>query len=87
METMFEGDNVEFRNNRTTFENEVSINGPVNEPKHATTKEYVDARIDTEAARALTRALTEEAILRQIVQQQAALIQTLEARVTALENR
>jgi hypothetical protein len=79
----FEGHDVEFWNDRTTFEGELRINGPVTEPKHATTKEYVDARIDTETA----RALTEETILMQIVQQQATLIQTLEARVTALENR
>ncbi len=82
-EVRFEGHDVEFWNDRTTFEGELRINGPVTEPKHATTKEYVDARIDTETA----RALTEETILMQIVQQQAALIQTLEARVTALENR
>ncbi|MCP4848871.1 MAG: hypothetical protein GY899_13090, partial [Verrucomicrobiaceae bacterium] len=58
-EVIFEGNNVEFRNNRTTFDGEVRLEGPVTDPKHATTKEYVDARIDTES----DRARVEEAVL------------------------
>jgi hypothetical protein len=34
------------------FNSEVLLEGPVTDPKHATTKEYVDVRIDTESARA-----------------------------------
>ncbi|MFP6873541.1 MAG: hypothetical protein VCA55_08520 [Verrucomicrobiales bacterium] len=65
------------------FDREVRLEGPITEPNHATSKEYVDARINTESA----RAQTEENTLEQLVQQQAALIEALEARVTVLENQ
>ena len=83
------------------FMDEVRLEGPVTDPKHATTKEYVDARIDTEITRAqaveailstdlateANRAQAAENNLLQLVQQQATLIEQLEARITVLENQ
>ena len=50
-EVQFNGNNVNFHNNHTTFNGEVRLEGPITEPKHATTKEYVDALSTRSAAR------------------------------------
>ncbi|MCP4846726.1 MAG: hypothetical protein GY899_02120, partial [Verrucomicrobiaceae bacterium] len=49
--TLFRGDEVIFDNHRTIFDTEVLLEGPITDPKHATTKEYVDALSARSAAR------------------------------------